>query len=51
MYKYQAIIWIPGQLSSFRTIVYADNDYQARQMLEAQYGAGSVMSYSSLVEG
>lgn len=51
MYRYRAIIWIPGQLNSFNTQIYADNDYAAKQLLEAQYGVGSVMSYSQITEG
>ena len=27
-------------------IVYADNDYQAKQLAELQYGVGSVLNYT-----
>lgn len=50
MNKYQVVIWIPGQYSSFTTFIYASNDIQAKLMLEGQYGPGSVMSYRRVTE-
>jgi len=47
MYKYQ--LWVrinPTQTAN--TVVYADNDYAAKQLGEAQYGAGNVLNYSRI---
>jgi hypothetical protein len=45
MNRYQ--VWV--RLNSYQTaftIVYASNDYQAKQLAELQYGAGSVLNYT-----
>lgn len=47
MYQYQ--LWVrinPTQTANTR--VYADNDYSAKALGEAQYGAGNVLSYSRI---
>jgi hypothetical protein len=47
MYQYQ--LWVRiNQLQTANTIVYADNDYSAKQLGEAQYGAGNVLSYTKV---
>ena len=45
MYQYQ--LWVRiNATQTANTIVYADNDYSAKQLGEAQYGAGNVLNYS-----
>jgi hypothetical protein len=47
MYKYQ--LWVRiNQTQTANTIVFADNDYTAKQLGEAQYGAGNVLNYSRI---
>ena len=47
MYQYQ--LWVRiNQLQTANTIVSADNDYSARQLGEAQYGAGNVLAYTKV---
>jgi hypothetical protein len=47
MYKYQ--LWVRiNQTQTANTVVFADNDYTARQLGEAQYGAGNVLNYSRI---
>jgi hypothetical protein len=47
MYKYQ--LWVRiNQLQTANTVVYADNDLAAKQLGEAQYGAGNVLNYSRI---
>jgi hypothetical protein len=47
MYKYQ--LWVRiNQLQTANTIVFADNDYVAKQLGEAQYGAGNVLNYTRI---
>ena len=47
MYKYQ--LWVRiNQTQTANTVVYADNDYSAKQLGEAQYGAGNVLNYSRI---
>lgn len=47
MYQYQ--LWVRiNQTQTANTVVYADNDYSARQLGEAQYGAGNVLSYTRI---
>lgn len=49
MHKYQ--LWVRiNQLQTANTIVYADNDYAAKQLGEAQYGHGNVLSYTRIDE-
>jgi len=39
-------LWVRiNQTQTANTIVFADNDYAARQLGEAQYGVGNVLSY------
>jgi hypothetical protein len=43
---YQYTIWVRiNSTQTANTVVYADNDYTAKQLAEAQYGAGNVLSY------
>jgi hypothetical protein len=47
MYKYQ--LWV--RINSYQTahtIVYASNDFEAKQLGEAQYGVGNVLNYTRL---
>jgi len=47
MYKYQ--LWVRiNQTQTANTVVFADNDYTAKQLGEAQYGAGNVLNYSRI---
>jgi hypothetical protein len=49
MYKYQ--LWVRiNQTQTTNTVVWADNDYAARQLGEAQYGAGNVLNYTRINE-
>jgi hypothetical protein len=49
MYKYQ--LWVRiNQTQTANTIVFADNDYTAKQLGEAQYGAGNVLNYTRIYE-
>ena len=41
------LIWVRiNAYQTANTIVYANSDYQARQLAEAQYGIGSVLNYT-----
>lgn len=45
MYKYQ--LWVKtSQTTTANTIVFAENDYAAKQLGEAQYGVGNILGYS-----
>jgi len=45
MYRYQ--LWVRiNNLQTIHTYVYADYDYQAKQIGEAQYGSGNVLNYT-----
>ena len=45
MYKYA--IWIRiNALQTANTFVYANNDYEAKMLAEAQYGVGNVLNYT-----
>ena len=47
MYKYQ--LWVRiNQTQTANTVVFADTDYAAKQLGEAQYGAGNVLNYSRI---
>jgi hypothetical protein len=47
MYKYA--LWVRiNSTQTANTVVYADNDYAAKQLGEAQYGAGNVLNYSRI---
>jgi hypothetical protein len=47
MYQYQ--LWVRlNELSTTNTVVYADNDWAARQLGESMYGAGNVLSYTRI---
>jgi len=45
MYKYK--LWVRiNEYQTAHTIVYAENDYAAKMLGEAQYGSGNVLSYT-----
>jgi hypothetical protein len=47
MYQYQ--LWVRiNQTQTANTVVWAENDYAAKQLGEAQYGAGNVLNYSRI---
>jgi hypothetical protein len=47
MYKYQ--LWVRiNETQTANTVVYAENDYAAKQLGEAQYGAGNVLNYTRI---
>lgn len=49
MYKYQ--LWVRlNDYQTANTIVYAENDYAAKILGEAQYGVGNVLNYTRLEE-
>jgi len=49
MYKYA--IWVRiNQYQTANTFVWADNDYAAKMLAEAQYGQGNVLNYSRVDE-
>jgi hypothetical protein len=42
-------LWVRiSQTQTANTLVYAENDYLAKQLGEAQYGAGNVLSYTEV---
>ena len=46
---YQYAIWVRiNQLQTANTVLWADNDYQAKMLAEAQYGQGNVLNYSRI---
>lgn len=45
MYKYA--IWVRiNNLQTANTMVWANSDWEAKQLAESQYGYGNVLSYS-----
>lgn len=45
MYKYK--LWVRiNEYQTLHTIVYAENDWAAKQLGEAQYGVGNVLGYT-----
>jgi len=49
MYKYA--IWVRiNQFQTANTFVFANNDYEAKMLAEAQYGQGNVLNYSRVSE-
>lgn len=49
MCKYQ--LWVRlNDYQTANTIVYAENDYAAKMLGEAQYGVGNVLNYTRLEE-
>jgi hypothetical protein len=49
MYKY--LIWVRiNDYQTANTYVWANDDYQAKLLAEAQYGQGNVLSYSKVEE-
>jgi hypothetical protein len=45
MYKYKLWVRVNEYQTAF-TIIYAENDYAAKLLGEAQYGIGNVLSYT-----
>ena len=49
MYKYK--LWIRiNELQTANAVIWADSDYAAKQLAEAQYGQGNVLNYSRINE-
>ena len=47
MYKYQ--LWVRiNQLQTAHTYVWANDDFSAKAIAEAQYGVGNVLSYTRI---
>jgi hypothetical protein len=47
MYKYK--LWVKvNEYQTAETIVYAENDYVAKLLGEAQYGQGNVLNYTRI---
>jgi hypothetical protein len=47
MYKYK--LWVRiNEYQTLHTIVYAENDWAAKQLGEAQYGLGNVLGYTRI---
>lgn len=47
MYRYQ--VWVRiNTYQTANTILYADDDYQAKMLAEAQYGSGNVLNYTRI---
>jgi hypothetical protein len=47
MYKYQ--LWVRiNAYQTANTVVFADNDFDAKMLGEAQYGSGNVLNYSRI---
>jgi hypothetical protein len=46
---YQYAIWVRiNQLQTANTYIYANDDVQCRQLAEAQYGHGNLLSYTKV---
>ena len=46
---YQYAIWARiSQTQTVNTIVFAENDYAAKQIAEAQFGVGNVLNYTRI---
>jgi len=49
MYKYA--IWVRiNEYQTANTFIFANNDYEAKMLAEAQYGQGNVLNYSRIDE-
>jgi hypothetical protein len=49
MYKYA--VWVRiNQYQTANTFVFANNDYEAKMLAEAQYGQGNVLNYTRVSE-
>lgn len=49
MYKYK--LWVRiNPYQTAETIVYANNDFEAKMLGEAQYGQGNVLNYTRLTD-
>lgn len=47
MYKYK--LWVSiNSYQTAETIVYANNDYEAKLLGEAQYGVGNILNYTRI---
>ena len=46
---YQYAIWVRiNELRTANTVIWANDDYSAKQLAEAQYGRGNVLNYSRI---
>ena len=49
MYKYA--VWVRiNDFQTANTFVWANNDYEAKMLAEAQYGQGNVLNYTRIDE-
>jgi hypothetical protein len=49
MYKYQ--LWVRiNTYQTTNTVIWADNDHAAKQLGEAQFGAGNILNYTRIYE-
>lgn len=49
MNKYN--VWVRiGQTQTANVVIHANNDYEAKQIAEAQYGQGNVLGYTLINE-
>ena len=47
MYKYK--LWVRiSDYQTAETIIYAENDYAAKMLGEAQYGTGNILNYTRI---
>jgi hypothetical protein len=47
MFRYQ--LWVrTSQTTTANTIVFAEHDYAAKQLGEAQFGVGNILSYTRM---
>ncbi len=45
----QFLLWVRiSQTQTANTFVYAESDYQAKQLGELQYGIGNILSYTEI---
>ena len=50
MYKYKVWVNLPKENRTIHTIIWADHDYDAKLIAEAQFGVGNVWGYSRVDE-
>jgi len=49
MYKYK--VWVRiNDYQTVETVIYANNDYDAKLVAEASYGQGNVLNYTRVYE-
>lgn len=47
MHQYRVWIRVSSTQTAF-TIIYADSDWEAKKLAEAQYGVGNVLNYTCI---